>query len=52
MFFEHGTDPEMIFKKKSMKARRPMHIAAQEGSLNVVLALISRGATVDPMDED
>ena len=28
-----------------------MHIAAENGSLNVLLALISRGAGVDPTDD-
>jgi hypothetical protein len=35
-----------------MKERCPMHIAAAEGSLKCVLALISRGAGVDPTDTD
>jgi ankyrin repeat protein len=29
-----------------------MHLAAVEGALNVLLALISRGAGVDPTDKD
>ena len=28
-----------------------MHVAAENGSLNVVLDLISRGASVDPLDK-
>ena len=28
-----------------------MHYAAQNGSLNVILAIISRGAGIDPTDE-
>jgi len=28
-----------------------MHVAAQSGSLNVILDLVGRGATVDPLDK-
>ena len=29
----------------------PMHFAAENGSLNVILAMVSRGAGIDPTDE-
>jgi len=28
----------------------PMHFAAENGSLNVILAMVSRGAGIDPTD--
>jgi len=42
----------MKFKKKEMKNRTPMHIAAAAGSVQVLLALISRGSSVDLKDDD
>lgn len=41
----------MQFKKSEFKNRTPMHIAADAGALNTLLALISRGAGVDPTDD-
>ena len=49
LYFDHGMDVNMQFDQKE-KDRTPMHIASEAGSLNVLLALISRGAGVDPTD--
>lgn len=35
---------------ESKKEWTPMHFAAEYGSLNVILALVSRGAGLDPTD--
>lgn len=40
----------MQFKGKEHLGKTPMHFAAEHGALNVLLALISRGAGIDPLD--
>lgn len=49
LYFDHGMEVNMQFKELS--DRTPMHIAAEAGALNVLLALISRGAGIDPTDQ-
>ena len=48
-FFDHGIDANLFFPEDA-QGWTPMHYAAKNGSLSVVLALISRGAGVDPPD--
>ena len=52
MFFDHGLDVNLKFKADEHKKRSPIHYAAISGSLNCLLALISQGADVDPIDEE
>jgi ankyrin repeat protein len=48
LFFDHGLDANGAF---GSDAHTSMHIAAQHGSLNVILDLVSRGVAVDPLDK-
>lgn len=51
MYFDHGLDVNMQFTtRKDYDEKTPIHFAAEFGSLNVLLALVSRGAGVDPLD--
>ena len=51
LYFDHGMDVNLQFnEKKSYDEKTPLHFAAECGSLNVLLGLISRGAGVDPAD--
>ena len=53
LFFDHGLDVNLQFmNNKKYDEKTPIHIAAENGSLNVLLALISRGAGVDPLDRE
>lgn len=52
LFFDHGMDPNVIFKGKDQHDRTALHFASQGGSLQVILALISRGCAVDPVDKE
>ena len=53
LYFDHGLDVNLQFmNKKQYDEKTPIHIAAENGSLNVLLALISRGAGVDPLDRE
>lgn len=38
-------------KNQNRENWTPMHYAAENGSLNVILAMVSRGAGIDPTDE-
>lgn len=49
LFFDHGIDVNLFFANDT-DGWTPMHYAAKSGSLNIVLALVSRGAGVDPPD--
>ncbi|CDW91449.1 achain crystal structure of engineered northeast structural genomics consortium target [Stylonychia lemnae] len=49
LFFDHGIDVNVFFNN-DVEGWTPMHYAAKHGALNVVIALISRGAGVDPPD--
>ena len=52
-YFDHGLDVNLQFvHNKIYEEKTPIHIAAEKGSLNVLLALISRGAGVDPLDRE
>ena len=51
MFFDHGVDVNIFFSDDP-QGWTPMHHASKNGSLTVVLALISRGAGVDPPDNN
>lgn len=51
LYFDHGLDVNLQFtNKKQYDEKTPIHFAAEFGSLKVLLALISRGAGVDPLD--
>ena len=51
LYFDHGLDVNLQFTtKKEFCDKTPIHFAAEHGSLSVLLALISRGAGVDPLD--
>lgn len=50
LFFEHGMDVNIILKGSDMQNRSPIHFAAFHGSMNVLLALISRGSEIDTFD--
>lgn len=52
LFFEHGLDVNLKFKADEHLKRSPIHYAAACGSLNTILALISQGADVDPIDDE
>ena len=52
MFFEHGLDVNAPLKGPGLLNRTPIHLAALHGSLNVLLALISRGSEVDELDAE
>ena len=50
---DHGLDVNMQFVKSTDQCMKtPLHFAAQHGSLSVLLAIISRGAGIDPTDSD
>lgn len=59
LHFDHGMDCNMQFLEDpddtDNKARReewtPMHYAAENGCMNLILALVSRGAGIDPTDQ-
>ncbi len=51
MFFDHGIDANLFFPDDT-EGWTPMHYAAKAGSLNVLIGLISRGAGVDPPDNN
>jgi ankyrin repeat protein len=51
LFFDHGVDANLFFPEDA-QGWTPMHYAAKNGSLTVLLALISRGAGVDPPDNN
>jgi len=38
-------------QRKEYCEKTPIHFAAEYGALSVLLALISRGAGVDPLDD-
>ncbi len=50
LYFDHGIDVNLQFTAKSLEEKTPMHIAAEFGAISVLLALVSRGAGVDPLD--
>ena len=55
-YFDHGADVNMEFKEADIgsettsKSWTPMHFAAKNGALKVLLALVGRGAGIDPTD--
>ena len=51
LFFEHGMDVNVKFKAPEHLLRTPIHFASLHGSLQSILALISQGANVDPVDD-
>lgn len=58
LHFDHGMDCNMQFlddphpdDKVKREEWTPMHYAAENGSLNVILAMVSRGAGIDPTDQ-
>ena len=51
LFFDHGIDANLFFPDDT-EGWTPMHYAAKAGSLNVLIGLISRGAGVDPPDNN
>lgn len=51
LYFDHGVDSNLYFPNDS-EGWTPMHYAAKAGALNVVIGLISRGAGVDPPDNN
>ena len=51
LFFDHGMDANLFFNN-DQEGWTPMHYAAKSGALKIVLALISRGAGVDPPDNN
>ena len=51
LFFEHGMDINTKFSAPEHFNRTPIHFASLYGSLQSILALISQGADVDPIDE-
>ena len=51
MFVEHGLDINIKLSAKEHEKRTPIHIAALYGSLNSLLAMISQGSDVDPIDD-
>ena len=53
MYMDHGVDVNLQFNTKpEFKLKTPLHFAAENGSLSVLLAIISRGAGIDPTDAD
>ena len=64
LHFDHGMDCNMQFKNPEPRTKKvvpdaknqirddwtPMHYAAENGSLNVILCMVSRGAGIDPSD--
>jgi len=51
LFFEHGLDINVKLSHESHQKRTPIHFAALHGALNSILAMISQGSEVDPIDE-
>jgi hypothetical protein len=51
MYFDHGVDANLFFPDDP-EGWTPMHYAAKAGALKVVLGLVSRGAGVDPPDDN
>ena len=51
LFFDHGMDVNLFFANDP-EGWTPMHYAAKSGALTIVLALVSRGAGVDPPDNN
>jgi ankyrin repeat protein len=52
-FFDHGMDVNMQYTQdKAHCEKTPLHFAAEQGSLSVLLAIVSRGAGVDPTDSE
>ena len=51
LFFDHGMDVNVFFAN-DQEGWTPMHYAAKAGSLKIVLALVSRGAGIDPPDNN
>lgn len=64
LHLDHGMDCNLNFKDMSEKLPQipdaksqnrnnwtPMHFAAENGSLNVIIAIVSRGANIDPQDD-
>ena len=52
LFFEHGLDVNFKMTNQKYSRRSPIHFAAISGSLNSILAMISQGANVDPVDNE
>ena len=53
LFFDHGMQVNMQFTAKPEHVgKTPIHFAAELGSLSVMLATISRGAGIDPLDNE
>ena len=53
LYFDHGMDVNMQFNRtKDHALKTPLHFAAENGALSVLLAIISRGAGIDPTDAD
>lgn len=50
LYFDHGMDCNLQFGPAHVN-KTPIHVAAETGALSVLLAIISRGAGVDPMDD-
>ena len=50
LFFDHGLDVNVKLSDTEFQGRSPIHMAAQHGALNSILAMISHGADVDPVD--
>ena len=49
LFFDHGIDVNMYFNNDP-DGQSVLHFAAKNGSHNSILALVSRGAGLDPPD--
>ena len=55
LHFDHGMDCNMQFELSPGEDAKkqdwtPLHYAAESGSLNTVLAMVSRGVGIDPTD--
>jgi ankyrin repeat protein len=51
LFFDHGADVNMILPKDP-QGWTPLHFAARYGALSIVIGLISRGAGINPTDNN
>ncbi len=51
MFFDHGRCVNMVFPDDP-QGWTPLHFAARHGSLSIVIGLISRGAGINPTDQN
>ena len=51
LFFDHGMDVNLYFANDP-EGQTIMHFASKNGALNTVLALVSRGAGLDPPDNN